>query len=51
MLDMTDKVEVKNQNMAKHPMVIYHMISTQYVDPMMHSIELCISYGKYLWDA
>ena len=50
-LDIRLQVEVKDQNMVKYPLEIYHRFSTLYVDPMMNSVELCISYGKYLRDA
>ena len=46
MLDVRLQVEVTEQNMDKHPFGIHHSISTLYADPMMNSVELCISYGK-----
>ena len=45
------QVEVKDQNMVKLPLGIYHSISTLYADPMMNSVALCISYGKFPRDA
>ena len=50
-LDSRLQVEVKHQNMVKHLLGIYHKISTLYADPMMNSVELCISYGKFPRDA
>ena len=50
-LDIRLQVEVKDQNMVKHPLGIYHRISTLYADPMMNSVELCISDGKLPKDA
>ena len=51
LLDIRLQVEFKDQNMDKHPLEIYHSISTLYADPMMDSVELCISYGKFPRDA
>ena len=44
-------MEVKDQNMDKHPLGIYHSISTLYVDLMMNSVPFCISCGKFQRDA
>ena len=46
-LEIRLQVEVRDQNMVKRPLGIYHRISTLYADPMMHSVELCISYSKF----
>ena len=46
-LDIRLQVEVKDQKMDKHALGIYHRISTQYADPVMNSVELCISYGEF----
>ena len=51
MLDIRLQVEVKDQDMVKHSLGIYKGISTLYADPMMNSVELCISYGKCQRDA
>ena len=45
-IDIRLQVDVKDQNMDKHPLGIYHSISTQYGDLMMNSVTLCISHGK-----
>ena len=50
-LDIRLQVEVKDQNMIKHPLGIYHRISALYADHMMNSVGLCISYGKFPRDA
>ena len=50
-LDIRLQVEVKDQNMLKPPLGIYHSISTLYADPMTNSIALCISYGEFSKDA
>ena len=46
-LDIRLQEEVKDQNMDKHPLGIYHSISTLYADLMMNSVTLCISYGRF----
>ena len=46
-LDIRLQVDVKDQNMVKHALGIFHRISTLDADPMMNSVELCISYGKF----
>ena len=50
-LDIRLQVEVKDQNLVKLSLGIYHGILTLYADPMMNSVELCISYGKFPRDA
>ena len=50
-LDIRSQVEVKDQNMAKHPLGIYHGISTLYADLMMNSVMLSMFYGKFPRDA
>ena len=42
---------ILDQNMVKHPLGIYHSISTLYADLMMNSVTLCVSYGKFPRDA
>ena len=37
--------------MDKHPLGIRYSISTPNADPMMNSVELGISYGKFPRDA
>ena len=51
MLDIRLQLEVKDQNMVKHPLGIYNRISTLCAHPVMNSVEFCISYGKYPRDA
>ena len=33
--------------MVKHSSDIYHRISRLYADPVMNSVEFCISYGEF----
>ena len=47
MLDVRLKLEIKDQNMVKHSLGIYHGISTLHADLSKNSVEMCHAY--FLW--